>query len=754
MESALQYINTIRIVISVFLKTLFGLLLEFKFEVVVLVIVFLVAFIFLFNINQGLRLVYGEMFRDKGKIDKFLRSIKKSLSKFVPFKKYSRSLYLVLFGTLKYQNVDEKYHLLHLGPLRIKVQRSLFLAIRMLLINLVIFAIVFFLVRKHFFIYPSYESVHPKENEVWSDFSKPVEIVFDTPVNKDDLIVNMSPETEGEWVFEKSFKILPFSRRLKFYPKETVMPGESVLVYLTNLSNYFNSYNGGEHLLSYDSIELPRIKNSLPANEAKKVAVDEDFVFNLDKNDGYFVKWEFEFDKDVDFEQVRDFSDKVKISFNRPLKQGKVYNLDVFQTPVTTDLENGNILKKGERNKVYSISFETVTPPLIASVYPEGTSTLPSEMVRIVFDQAMNRDSVEKAFNIEPEVQGDFKWEDDKTFTFVHQGMQKETQYEVKLMKGLRSVLGGITEQEVSFSFTTIGKVKVIGWVPSYNASDVSIATSVNVKFDQEVDKESAESKFSINPNVGGTFSWNGNTMIFDTAEDMDYSTSYTVYIAAGVKTVQGLDSVTAFSLVFSTEPQTIVLNVPQIYQTHRFTCNITAAAMLVSFKGIASGEMTVYNEIAKDNTSCTKVDDTIVEWGNPNSGYVGDIDGSSYCGGYGIYWNPVSSYLSSKGISNRIFSGWSVSDLAKEIEAGHPALIWGQNGWASPTDKSWSTPTGDYIYAINGMHSEVAVGFMGTPDNPTHIITNDPWRGRRIHTIEQFNVFWGYFGHTGIVVY
>jgi uncharacterized protein YvpB len=106
---------------------------------------------------------------------------------------------------------------------------------------------------------------------------------------------------------------------------------------------------------------------------------------------------------------------------------------------------------------------------------------------------------------------------------------------------------------------------------------------------------------------------------------------------------------------------------------------------------------------------------------------------------------------MSSRGVSNQIYTGWSISGLAKEVEKGNPAVIWGQNGWASPTWKSWDSPTG-HVDALNGMHSEVVIGFIGSSDNPTHIITNDPWRGRRTLTVGQFLGSWNYFNRTAVV--
>ena len=72
--------------------------------------------------------------------------------------------------------------------------------------------------------------------------------------------------------------------------------------------------------------------------------------------------------------------------------------------------------------------------------------------------------------------------------------------------------------------------------------------------------------------------------------------------------------------------------------------------------------------------------------------------------------------------------------------------MIWGQNGWSDPHEISWTSTTGEFIRAINGMHSSVVTGFKGTPDNPTEIYLNDPWRGQYTIATSEFLRRWGYF--------
>lgn len=638
---------------------------------------------------------------------------------------------------------------------KIRIPFLVILGIKVIILNvMIIFSLTTFF-KKYFLTYPDIVSIYPEKDAYWDDYERPIEIEFSTPLDKDSLIINMAPEAQGSWEFEKSFSFLPFTRKLKFYPAETIFPGEKVMVYLTDLTNHLHTQNPGEHLIEFNSIHLPIIESVTPENESVNVPIDQEILLKLNQKDGPYVEWEFILDKENTYQIIRDNSKTIKLDFDAPLAQGETYKFEIYQTPLSFNLETEEVTKKGEKELVYTLEFTTVPVPLISEMSPTGSGVLIDQVIRVVFDNEMDKESVEKAFTITPETEGEITWEDDKTFVFTPaQPLPKETHYDIVFTKGIVSKVGGITESDITFSFDTIGAVKVQGWSPGPGASGVKINSSIYVTFDQQVDHASAQSHFSISPSVEGTFSWNGNTLIFSHSSPFGYSTTYTVTISAGIKTINGLDSRSNFSTSFTTESNVFILNVPLHRQTHAFLCNVTAVSMVIAYKGVPSSEMSVYNEIAKDNTPCTKDGDRITVWGNPHAGYVGDIDGAGYCGGYGVYWGASSAYISSKGISNRVFTGWNVAALAQEVEQGHPAVIWWQNGWSSPYDKSWHTPGGQYIYAINGMHSEVVIGFIGPSSNPTHIITNDPWRGRRTISVGSFNSLWGIFNRTAVVVY
>ncbi|MFC1596179.1 Ig-like domain-containing protein, partial [Candidatus Margulisiibacteriota bacterium] len=69
----------------------------------------------------------------------------------------------------------------------------------------------------------------------------------------------------------------------------------------------------------------------------------------------------------------------------------------------------------------------------------------------------------------------------------------------------------------------------VMSVVPSGNNSWAPLGTTIRITFSEEMNKASVESAFIISPNITGTVSWLGNTMIFTPVGDLQASTTYTL---------------------------------------------------------------------------------------------------------------------------------------------------------------------------------------------------------------------------------
>jgi uncharacterized protein YvpB len=214
--------------------------------------------------------------------------------------------------------------------------------------------------------------------------------------------------------------------------------------------------------------------------------------------------------------------------------------------------------------------------------------------------------------------------------------------------------------------------------------------------------------------------------MSYAIAGSLGYLTKYRYYVNTGVMAEYGTDSTAVISGSFTTKSNVTLLGVPLYSQPlGTFICNLVATRMVLAYKGIYVSNSQVQNSLGTGS--------------NPNVDYVD---------GYGVHWGPVNTYLHSKGVSSEIKQGWNLTALLNEVAQGHPVILWWWNRYGSQYTFNLGGAT-----AYNEMHSEVVVGFVGEPSNPSSIITNDPWRGRLYYTPSTFNATWSYIGKTAIVV-
>lgn len=580
-----------------------------------------------------------------------------------------------------------------------------------------------------FFVRPNVVVTTPVRGGYMNSGEQVVEIEFDLPFDEDNIKFNVSPDVEGEWVFEDASTLLPFKRKAKFYIKESFFPGSEVVIYVTGLRQWWSSGQDHEHAVEFHSPKIPNIVSVIPGNLSENIPVDSEVLVEYDSPVGEFVDMKIEIDPVVDFDLEENGGNSYALKFDESLGQDQEYNVDIYRTLRSYDVESGEDIKTGDTENIKTVIFKTVTTPLVGSYSPKGSSVLADSVIKVVFDQSMDHDSVESHFSIEPSVEGEITWEDEKIFILTPKNpLKKETKFEVLFEKGILSEYSGVTEEDISIKFETIGRAAVSSISPvsgSYGMDPKS--TNVVVAFNQNVDHVSAQQHFSISPAVAGSFAWDGNSLIYYTAGKINYSTRYTVSVSAGVKTIDGLDSTENFSYYFVTRDNIFTLSVPWYKQQESFTCNIAATKMALAYRGVYVSESQIKSAIGTG--------------GDPNVNWVPD---------YGVHWGPIASYIGNyRSVS--VKSGWNVAALAKEVEKGNPVIVWWYNRYSQPAG-SFTLESGATGYT--GMHSEVVRGFIGDSSNPTSLMTNDPWRGQLTYGQSSFVSTWGYLGYTAIVVY
>lgn len=576
---------------------------------------------------------------------------------------------------------------------------------------------------------------------------KPVEIKFDRPISRGSLEYSITPEIKGEWKFDN------YSTSLKFYPLEAPKSGERYTVSLKNIKSIMGRKKEN-YLFSLQIPPPPKILSVTPEKGDTGVLPGQIITIKTDNPHKNTAVFTFEMEPKIEFD-IKNEETKYILKPKEKLKKGTSYNLKIYRTLTTFNYETKEKKPQGEKSELWDGTFTTIEAPGVDAYSPSGSGIFASTPIILEFKQDMEPVSTEKAISIAPSVQGAFSWEGLRKLIFTpSRELAKNTTYTIKVSTEAKAADESPFEEEFSYTFTTIGYVQVSSFSPIGN--NVGTTSQIKMTFNQAVDHGSAQSKFSISPNVAGAFTWSGNTMIY-TQNGFSYNASYAVSIASGVKTVNGLDSNKVHSYRFTTRDQSTTLSVPSYPQSHMYSCMASAARQALAYRGVYVSENTILAQIGYDNTPFQGAwGDPSAIWGDPEVGVTGNIDGASggISWGYGAHAGPTSRAISNYR-ANEIKSGWTVQGIAQEIANGNPVIVWWVNGvWPAYT-VNWKTPGGRTVSGVNSMHVQVVKGFTGTIDNPTSFTVNDSGYGYPATTYDvgTFAAKWSWFGNTGIIV-
>lgn len=194
------------------------------------------------------------------------------------------------------------------------------------------------------------------------------------------------------------------------------------------------------------------------------------------------------------------------------------------------------------------------------------------------------------------------------------------------------------------------------------------------------------------------------------------------------------------------TVSKNILLDIPVIKQLPECHngCEATSLTMMLNYAGIKVDKATVVSKMKKDTTPI-KRDSTgkIIEWGNPQIGFVGDITGKSP--GYSI--DPVALapvidyYLPGKTLD---LTGCSYETLESTISSGRPVAVWITVYFNNPTFPHNWTSDGKVVKADFSQHAVLLTGM-----DEKSLYYNDPLSGAKNSKIDKtvFQSVWNKMG-------
>ncbi len=594
--------------------------------------------------------------------------------------------------------------------------------------------------------HPQFSYTIPNNGGYIENYNEPIVVKINVPVRKDKLKPSIVPDLFGRWEWESYLGNDELTRTGKFYITETPFPESRFIAYIAGINKLTDNV---EHEYGFElfAVKTPQIVSSYPEKDQVDFDRNKNLTFEFDTEIKNLIDYDVSIEPNIDFEIVPSDPKIIEIRPNQTLAQNAEYILTLTLKPKSVMVHNNELNEYSTDRIIHEFKFTTTKEPLVNSFNPSGEVVRVEDKLKVEFAEEMNKQSVESNFVLDPFIEGTFVWDDDQTMTYDNSSeFERDTQYKVVFKAGTLSKKGGTLENDLEFQFKTIGKVSPISFFPEYQSTYVDANTNIAIELNQEVDKEDAQAKFSISPAVTGDFGWDGNKLVFDPHNPLDLSTTYTVTLQAGVKSLYGTDSDQPMTFFFTTRPRVYAFDVPIYYQQTSFSCNIYTAIMIMAWKGIGADATSLISEIGYNDR---RENDQWV--GNPYVEYVGTADGDW---GYGVYAPPIQRVLAARGISTEARTSWNVSDLAATVEQGHPVIIWRYNGVGGGQNISWTAEDGTYVYAFNGMHGSIVTGFQGNPSNPESFYISDPWLGRLWLDRATFDAYWSYSGRSAVIVY
>ncbi len=194
------------------------------------------------------------------------------------------------------------------------------------------------------------------------------------------------------------------------------------------------------------------------------------------------------------------------------------------------------------------------------------------------------------------------------------------------------------------------------------------------------------------------------------------------------------------------------VLGVPVYAQIWSLDCETAALQMALAYTGHFYSQPALFAlENADLRPPVLDSAGNIVQWGDPYTNFVGNVQGSEiYKTGYGVYWPVILSIARSHGAPGSYGGeGLSPQVVYAALAARHPVEIWinyGFTTWGASTWRAWDGRTIRYT-----LH-EHAVTLTGVSDNA--VLVNDPWPGHQYWVGKAaFEASWAVFGNMAVIV-
>ena len=198
--------------------------------------------------------------------------------------------------------------------------------------------------------------------------------------------------------------------------------------------------------------------------------------------------------------------------------------------------------------------------------------------------------------------------------------------------------------------------------------------------------------------------------------------------------------------------PQTVfTIGVPIIRQTMVLDCETAALQMGLQTYGYYYSQAALF---ARENPDLRPpvigANHRVLQWGDPYTNFVGDVNGSDWTPtGYGVYYPVVLRIAREIGLTNAYGGeGLTPATVYNSLKTGHAVEVWIETNWTRPGVGTWTAWDGR---RIRYSYAEHAVTLSGV--SPTQVRVNDPLHGTQYWISKAtFETSWADFNNMAVV--
>lgn len=167
--------------------------------------------------------------------------------------------------------------------------------------------------------------------------------------------------------------------------------------------------------------------------------------------------------------------------------------------------------------------------------------------IRIVFSQPMDQGSVEKAFKMEPKVDGTFEWQNNSLYFKPKEQFKVGDMFKVTLDRSARSIIQKPLNSEYDENFQIVPAPAVTLFSPAADSTQVPVDGKITVHFDRPMialttlDQSNEKAiDVQVDPPIKGKVKWLGTSSMMFMPDRLAYATHYTVKVPQGTVSAEG----------------------------------------------------------------------------------------------------------------------------------------------------------------------------------------------------------------------